>query len=83
MPVFVAVDHENYPIDVVLAKSKEFATIYWQGKGVTFNSVKLYEDSMLANHPTGVMPVLSTTVLDGYALSGRRNDAKYRLVSKG
>jgi len=60
MPVYVAKDYDGYPIDVVLTQSEQLAHAYWHGKGVVAHSVSILSDNDLADHPTGVLPILST-----------------------
>lgn len=82
MSTFVAYDEENYPVDIVQAKTKEMANIYWQGKGVVPFSVREFSDASLNEHPTGVISILSTVRKDGYAMRDVSLKSTHRLVRK-
>ena len=60
MPIFIARHYDGTPIDVVLTASKELANAYWQGKGIIPHSVDMRSDADLKDHPTGVLPIVST-----------------------
>lgn len=77
--VFIAYDHNSVPVSVVCAKSKELANAFWQGKGLYPHTVKsLSQDfTPLADHPTGVFPLVSTKMVHD-----RAYDQKYVTVLK-
>ena len=58
--ICIARNYDGYIIDIVLARSLELANIYWQGKGVYPHRTDIREEYQLENHPTGVIPILST-----------------------
>lgn len=82
MPTFVAYNEENYPVDIVQAKTKEMANIFWQGKGIVPISVREFNDASLQEHPTGVVSILSTVIKDGYAMRDVSPRSKHVLVRK-
>jgi hypothetical protein len=63
MPVYIAKNYEGTPLDVVFAVNEQLATAYWHGKGVTPHSTQTVSDANLQDHPTGVLPIVSTKVL--------------------
>jgi hypothetical protein len=66
MPIFIAKEYNGTVMDVVLAKSYELASAYWHGKGVIAHSTTKLDESELENHPTGVLPIVSTKELQPY-----------------
>lgn len=60
MPVYVAKDYSGSVIGVVLAKNYELANAFWQGKGIIPHHVDSRTEDDLNNHPTGVLPIIST-----------------------
>lgn len=82
MPIYVAYNYDNYPINIVVSKSEELAKAYWHGKGILPNRSREITLEDLKNHPTGVLPIMSTDEKTGYDLSNRRKEATYILVTK-
>lgn len=60
MPIFIAKNFNGYVEDVVLAKDYTLAQAYWQGKEIFAHSVTERSEKDLDNHPTGVLPIVST-----------------------
>jgi len=79
MPVFIAKDSNGKVENIVLAKSLELATAYWQGRDVWPISVIELSDDHLREHATGVLPVLNTRLSEIY-LNGKV--ITYRAVLK-
>jgi len=78
MPVFIAKEHNGKIRDIVVAKNYELANAYWQGKGIYANSVGILGENTLNDHPTGVIPVLSTVKRTLTPLGG--NASEYIVV---
>jgi hypothetical protein len=64
MPVYIAKNYEGTPLDVVFAVNEQLATAYWHGKGVIPHSTQTVSDVNLQDHPTGVLPIVSTKEVD-------------------
>ncbi len=60
MPVFIAKRHDGKVQDVVLAKNYDLANAYWHGKGVIGHTITVLTEADLNEHPTGVIPIVST-----------------------
>jgi hypothetical protein len=80
--IYIAYNYDGYMLDICMAVSEQMAVAYWQGKGVIPHSQRCIDATALANHPTGVLPILTTKEVDGYALQNRSREAKYILVTK-
>ena len=82
--VFIGYNHKSEPISIVVARSKELAYAFWQGKGILPHSHKSVEEDFtpLSEHPTGVFPLLTTEVKSVYEISGYKKDARLLLVTK-
>lgn len=59
MPVFIANHYSGVPESIVLARSRELAVAYWHGKGVIAHTIEEF-DEVPEDHPTGVVPLLTT-----------------------
>lgn len=81
MPIYVAYDYEGYPEDIVLAKSKELANVYWQGKEVYAHSIREINEHELIDHITGVLPIMSTKETK-VSRPGSYREFKVRTVEK-
>jgi hypothetical protein len=66
MPVYIAKNYDGTPLDVVFAVSEQLATAYWHGKNVIAHTVQTVSDDDLIDHPTGVLPIVSTKVLSAF-----------------
>jgi len=77
---YIGYNHEGKPISIVVAKSKELAYAYWQGKGILPISHKCVEEDFikLEEHPTGVFPIMETIEKDDYDLYRLCNTPKGR-----
>lgn len=82
MAVFVAKNYEGTVIDAVVAKSKELAMAYWHGKGVLPHSTTEINGESLRSHPTGVIPIVSTSEVDGYQLRSTNVNSSLIVVKK-
>jgi len=82
MPIYVAYDYEGYPEDIVLARSKELADVYWQGKKIYAYSIREINEDNLIGHITGVLPILSTRETS-VTRPGSYKEFKIRTVNKG
>ena len=69
MIVFIALDYSDNILDVVVARSYELAMVYWQGKGIIPHHTRQIIPADLENHPTGVVPVVTTKEVQGHAVS--------------
>jgi len=78
MPIYIARNYEGFIENIVLAKNKELATVYWQGKGIYAHSVSERTEDELNDHITGVIPILNTTKITSYF---RRDQKPYLIVS--
>lgn len=81
MPTYIAKRYDGTTINIVMARTREMANIYWQGKGVTAHHIEERSESLLLDHPTGVMPILETRKESLSVFGGNRHD--YIVVSKG
>jgi hypothetical protein len=77
MPTFIAYNHNNYPISIVVAKNKDLANAYWHGANTVPHNFKCVEEDFtkLEDHPTGVFPILSTREKEVYEFRELKNDA--------
>jgi hypothetical protein len=73
MPIFIAKHYDGTPIDVILTASRELADAYWHGKGIVAHSVNMLSDAALEGHPTGVLPIVSTRVLESVGGPGHNH----------
>ena len=69
MIVFIARDYSDNILDVVVARSHELAIVYWQGKGIIPHHTSQITLEDFDNHPTGVLPVVTTKEIQGYTVS--------------
>ena len=78
--VFIGYNHDNKPISIVSAKSKELAYAYWQGKDILPHSHKTVEEDFtpLNEHPTGVFPIMETAEVSLSSFGG--NPSKYLVI---
>lgn len=60
MPVFISKNYNGKVENVVFSKSRELAVAYWHGKGIYPYSIQVVSDKNMEDHPTGVLPILST-----------------------
>lgn len=60
MPIYTAKNYDGYTIGIVLAKSEEFATTYWQGMELYPHSITKRTEKDIIDHITGVIPILKT-----------------------
>lgn len=62
--IIIAYNELNVITSIVAAKSKELAVVYFQGANINAFCVKCLEEDFtpLSEHPTGVIPILKTTV---------------------
>ena len=58
MKVYAALNHSKNPVSIVLARSQELASAYWQGKGIIPFEIVEYDEFDLENHPTGVLSLI-------------------------
>lgn len=79
MPIYIAITEMGYVENIVLARNKELADVYWQGKGVHAHAIREIQENDLLNHPTGVIPIISTTVKSLY-INGLFRDV--RIITK-
>lgn len=70
-------------VSIVRAESEKLANAYWHGQGLFPHSVEVVPE-LPQDHPTGVIPILSTVDLaDFYHNMSRSPDrGKYLVVSK-
>jgi len=80
MPIFIAKDYEGRAESIVLAACEELAQAYWQGKDIYAHSVTEFSEESLEDHPTGVLPLLTTIKKDIPDYGPDRRE--YLLVSK-
>ncbi len=80
MSIFIAYNYESKIINIVLAKSQELATVYWQGKNIKLNSIRELKETDLLDHITGVIPILNTSERSFDTYSGIK---KAIVVDKG
>lgn len=73
MPIFIAKHYDGTPVDVVLTATEQLAQAYWQGKGIIAHTVTVRSDADLTEHPTGVLPIISTREVEAkpFGLSSR------------
>lgn len=63
--VFIAYNYNGVPTSIVNARNEELALAYWHGAGVDVFSHKSTKDFIpLAEHPTGVYPLMKTLEVD-------------------
>ena len=79
MPIYIAKEFNGEVESIVLAKSIELANAYWQGKNIYAHSIDIKEEADLDDHPTGVLPIVSTVKKEFYVNGKHR---KYRLIPK-
>ncbi len=80
MPTYIAKTYNGTTINIVMSRTREDANIYWQGKGVHAHHVDERSEEQLADHPTGVMPILDTREVSLNSFG--KNPAKYIVVEK-
>lgn len=80
MNLFKAADYEGNTLSVVLARSRELAEAYWQGSDIYPHSVSKIE--LLPDHPTGVVPVVTTYEVLSQDLGRKALGTKVRLIKK-
>lgn len=73
MPIFIAKHYDGTPVDVVLTATAQLAQAYWQGKGIIAHTITVRSDTDLTDHPTGVLPIISTREVEAapFGLSSR------------
>lgn len=81
MPIFIAKEYNGEIVDVILAKNTELAMAYWHGKNVFPHSTSELSELSLKDHPTGVIPIVTTELRPSYELD--TPGKKYRLIKKG
>jgi len=79
---FIGYNYDGYPISIVVAKSKELAYAYWQGKGILPHYHECVEEdySSLDEHPTGVFPIMNTVEVSDYNLSNNMRNPNGRKI---
>jgi hypothetical protein len=78
MPILIAKTYDGKVENIVFSKSRELAVAYWHGKGIYPHSIHTVCDKNMEDHPTGVLPILSTKEME---LSGfGKNSKKYLVV---
>jgi len=82
MPIFIARDYDGTPIDVVLARNFELANAYWHGKGIFPHTHEEKNDSQLENHPTGVLPIVTTKDVHLHRLRDRGGLETIKVITK-
>ena len=60
MPILIAKTYDGKIENIVFSKSRELAVAYWHGKGIHPHSIHTVCDRDMEDHPTGVLPILST-----------------------
>ena len=60
MPVYIAKEYNGKVADVVMAKSRELAVAYWQGKGLFPHTTMKLTEANVQNHITGVLSIVRT-----------------------
>ncbi len=60
MPIFIAKTYTGKTESIVLAKNRELANVYWQGKDIYAHSIKEFSEKDLIEHSTGVIPIMNT-----------------------
>ncbi len=80
--IFIAYNHEGYPISIISAKSQESANAYWQGKDQLPYSSKSFDiGEDRGNEKEGyVTPLLKTKEVDAYLY--RNSSEKLLMVDK-
>ncbi|KKL87303.1 hypothetical protein LCGC14_1936030 [marine sediment metagenome] len=78
MPIFIAKTYDGKVENIVFSKSRELAVAYWHGKDIHPHSIHVVSDQNLENHPTGVLPILSTKKLELGGMTGKHR--KYLVV---
>lgn len=58
--IFVAKSNDGITMDVVLAANEELAKAYWLGKNVVPRHIISYNQRILNDLDTGVIPIVST-----------------------
>ena len=79
MPLYIAMDYEGNIENIVLAKNQDLANAYWQGKNICVHHIDVRDETDLDEHPTGVLPIVSTVEKEFY-INGKHR--KYRLIPK-
>ena len=79
MPLYIATDFDGKIENIVLALNQELANAYWQGKGIYAHHIDVRDETDLDEHPTGVLPIVSTIEKEFY-IDGKHR--KYRLITK-
>lgn len=59
--IFIAKEHNNETIGIVFAESQKLASAFFHGKDEYPHHYDIVELNALDNHPTGVIPLATTT----------------------
>jgi len=78
MPILIAKTYDDKVENIVFSKSRELAIAYWHGKGIYPHTIHIVSDENMKDHPTGVLPILSTkrVKIDSFG----RNPKEYLVV---
>jgi len=71
--ICIAKNHKNRILSVVLTKNIELAKAFWHGKGIIPHTITELTEANLLEHPTGVIPIVSTTKQEIYHNGSFRN----------
>ncbi len=80
MPTYIAKTYNGTTVNIVMARTREDANIYWQGKSIHPHHVDERSEEQLVGHPTGVMPILETREVSLNRFG--QNPANYIVVDK-
>jgi hypothetical protein len=84
--IFISYQHDGYITSIISASNEKLALAYWQGAGIDVHTHKCVENPEdfipLAEHPTGVIPILKTKEVKAHTINTRNLDTTLILVSK-
>jgi len=81
MPIFIAKNYDGRVESIVLAKNEDLANAYWQGMNIFAHSTDVKSEEDLEDHPTGVLPILKTKIVNASKFG--QNPQDFLTVRKG
>ena len=67
-------------LSVILAKNREIAEAYWHGADIYPHAV--FKIELQADHPTGIVPIITTDVILAQDVARKNIGTKIRVIRK-